>query len=201
MTLLAAPSGVQSAARLTLTGGSDAEDDATLLARLLDYMRNPPSGGTAADYRRWAREVPGVADAQVYPLRQGAGTVDVVITGPDGIPGEDVVAACQAHIDAERPVTALATVYAPLALPVDMTLKLRVAAAATLESLRPDVRAALETEIAALRPGETLVLSRCAAAVSGLAGVADVVITAPAANVQPTDLQWCRLGTLTLEAL
>lgn len=44
-------------------------------------------------------------------------------------------------------------------------------------------------------------LSRCAAAVSGLAGVADVVITAPAANVQPTDLQWCRLGTLTLEAL
>ena len=73
VTLLAAPSGVQSAARLTLTGGSDAEDDATLLARLLEYMRNPPSGGTAADYRRWAREVPGVADAQVYPLRQGAG--------------------------------------------------------------------------------------------------------------------------------
>ena len=32
VTLLAAPSGVQSAARLTLTGGSDAEDDATLLA-------------------------------------------------------------------------------------------------------------------------------------------------------------------------
>lgn len=201
VTLLAAPSGVQPAARLTLAGGTDAEDDAALLARLLDYMRNPPSGGTAADYRRWAREVPGVADAQVYPLRQGPGTVDVVITGPDGIPGENVVDACQAHIDAERPVTAWVNVYAPLPLSVDMTLRIRVEAAATLESLRPDVRAALESVFAALRPGDALVLSRCAAAVSGLAGVADVVIAAPAANVQPTALQWCRSGVMTLEAL
>ena len=44
VTLLAAPSGVQSAARLTLTGGSDAEDDATLLARLLEYMRGAGRG-------------------------------------------------------------------------------------------------------------------------------------------------------------
>lgn len=201
VTLVAAPSGVRSTATITLTGGSDAEDDATLLARLLDYMRNPPSGGTAADYRLWAREVPGVADAMIYPLRQGAGTVDIVITGTDGIPGDDIVAACQAHIDAERPVTALATVYAPVPLSVDMTLKIKVEGASTLVSLRPDVLDALETEIATLRPGEPLVLSRCAAAVSGLAGVADVVISEPAANVQATDLQWCRLGTLTLEAL
>ena len=201
VTLMAAPSGVQSSALITLAGGTDAEDDATLLARLLDYMRNPPSGGTAADYRRWAQEVPGVADAQVYPLRQGAGTVDVVITGTDGIPGEDIVEACQAHIDAERPVTALVTVYAPIPLSVDMTLKIRVENAATLESLRPDIRAALESEIDSLRPGDPLTLSRCAAEVSGLSGVADVVITVPAANVQTTDLQWCRLGTLTLEAM
>ncbi len=29
--------------------------------------------------------VPGVADATVYPLRQGPGTVDIVIVGEDGI--------------------------------------------------------------------------------------------------------------------
>ncbi|WP_300710906.1 baseplate J/gp47 family protein [uncultured Desulfovibrio sp.] len=201
VTLLAAPSGVQSTARLTLTGGSDAEEDSALLARLLDYMRNPPSGGTAADYRRWAREVPGVAEAQVYPLRQGPGTVDVVISGPDGIPGADVLDACRAHIDSLRPVTAQANVYAPEALPVDMTLALAVEEAATLVSLRPDVLAALTAEFDALRPGEPLILSRCAAAVSGLAGVADVIVRLPQANVRPTALQWCRPGELTLEAL
>lgn len=144
---------------------------------------------------------PATRAAGTLSLRQGPGMVDVVITGPDGIPGEDVVDACQAHIDAERPVTAWVNVYAPLPLSVDMTLRIRVEAAATLESLRPDVRAALESVFAALRPGDTLVLSRCAAAVSGLAGVADVVIAAPAANVQPTALQWCRPGVMTLEAL
>lgn len=201
VTLLSAPSGVLSSARLTLAGGTDAEDDAALLARLLEYMRNPPSGGTAADYRRWAREVPGVADAQVSPLRQGPGTVDVVISGPDGIPGTDVLEACRAHIDSLRPVTAWVNVYVPSALPVDMTLALSVSGSASLAGLRPDVLAALAAEFAALRPGEPLILSRCAAAVSGLADVADVAVRLPQANVRPTALQWCRLGELTLEAL
>ena len=73
VTLLSAPSGVLSSARLTLAGGTDAEDDAALLARLLEYMRNPPSGGTAADYRRWAREVPRRGRRPGLPPAAGAG--------------------------------------------------------------------------------------------------------------------------------
>lgn len=201
VTLIAAPSGVQSRALLTLEGGTNPETDADLLSRLLDYMRNPPSGGTKADYRRWAREVPGVTDAQVYPLRQGPGTVDVVITGADGIPGADVVQACQAHIDTERPLGAHATVYAPVLLSVDMTLALRVSGTATLQSLRGPVADALLAQFSALRPGDPLILARCIAAVSGLEGVVDVAIRDPTANPSPTALQWCRPGELTLEAL
>ena len=115
VTLLSAPSGVQAKALLDLEGGTDAETNASMLTTLLDYMRNPPAGGTAADYRRWARSVPGVADATVYPLRQGPGMVDIVIVGEDGMLGVDVVAACQAKIGAERPCTAKAAkVYAPV---------------------------------------------------------------------------------------
>lgn len=201
ITLVSAPSGVQATGLLDLDGGTDAETDAALLDRLLDYMRTPPAGGTAADYRRWAREVPGVADAQVYPLRQGPGTVDVVITGQDGIPGADVVAAAQAHIDAERPLGCQATVYAPVPLPVHMSLALRVSGDATLLTLRGPVLAALEAQFALLRPGDALVLARCIAAVAGLEGVADVAVLQPAANPAPTALQWCRLGELALEAL
>lgn len=201
VTLVSAPAGVQSRGFVTISGGTDAESDSDLLGRLLDYMRNPPSGGTEADYRRWAMEVPGVADAQIYPLRQGAGTVDVVIAGTGGIPGPDVVEACQKRIDEERPLGAMVNVYAPIALPVDMTLRLRVSGTFTLLSLRGQVKDALQAQFDALRPGEPLVLARCIAAVSGLEGVADVEIAAPAANPVPAALQWCRLGELALEAL
>lgn len=201
VTLLAAPSGVQSTALLDLDGGTDAETDSSLLGRLLDYMREPPAGGTAADYRRWAREVPGVADAQVYPVRQGPGTVDVVITGEDGIPGADVVAACQAHIDEECPLGIQATVYAPVLLTVEMPLALRVEGHATLLTLRPLVLEALAAQFALLKPGEPLVLARVIAAVSGLEGVADVAVRQPAANPAPTALHWCRLGEVVLEAM
>ena len=48
VTLVSAPSGVQAKAALTLAGGTDAEGNASMLTTLLDYMRNPPAGGTAA---------------------------------------------------------------------------------------------------------------------------------------------------------
>ena len=50
LTLTAAPSGVLSAAAIvTMSGGTDIEGDASLLARLLFELRNPPCGGAAHD--------------------------------------------------------------------------------------------------------------------------------------------------------
>lgn len=201
VTLLNAPDGVRGKGVLVLTGGTDAESDAALLQRVLFYMRNPPGGGNAADYRRWALEVPGVTEAKVYPLRQGPGTVDIVIMGEAGIPGSDVVNACQTHIDEMRPVTARSVVYAPLPLPVDIALRIRVGGDATLETLRGPVEESLAAQFDLIQPGETLVLSKLLAAVVELPGVADAVMDKPAANVRAEAMQWPRLGTVTVEAL
>lgn len=201
ITLLSAPFGVQSTGKLTLSGGTDAEKDAALLARLLLYMRNPPGGGNMADYKRWALEVDGVTGATVYPLRQGAGTVDIVIIGENGIPSAEVVATCQAHIDAARPCTASVTVYAPTPHPVNIALKMRVSTGQTLIGVKPAVTEVLSAQFALLSPGESVVLSKLLAAVVGLSVVTDAVITVPAANVIISGLLWARLGTVTLEAL
>ena len=96
VTLMQPPTGIEAVGTATITGGADAESDASLLSRLLDYMQNPSGGGNAADYRRWARSVAGVGEAYVYPLRQGAGTVDIVIIGDGVIASDEVVQAAQA---------------------------------------------------------------------------------------------------------
>lgn len=201
VTLLAAPTGVRGKGSLDLTGGTDPESDASLLQRLLFFMRNPPGGGNAADYRRWAMEVPGVVEARVYPLRQGAGTVDIVVMGENGVPDAAVVAACQKYLDEMRPVTARSTVYAPLPLPVNMRLRIRVRDDATLLSLQSAVEETLAARFQLLRPGDTLVLSRLLAAVVGLSGVEDAAIVEPAANVPAEAMQWLRLGAVTLEGM
>lgn len=202
VTLLSAPSGIQSKGRLTLSGGSNAEDDSSLLARLLFYMRNPPGGGNAADYVRWSLEVPGVSGATVYPLRQGPGTVDIIISGEDGIPSVDVVTACQVHIDTMRPVTAKAsTVYAPVPLYVDTRWKLRPQNGHSLQSLHAAVTTVLAAQFALLVPGQPVIVARLLAALAGLSGVADVALLAPVANVHVEGLHWARLGSVSLEAM
>ena len=90
-----------------LTGGLDQEADEALRARVLARKRQPPQGGSKADYVAWALAQPGVTRAWCYPLNRGAGTVDVAFVmdlRSNIIPLSADVTAVQAAIDAVRPV-------------------------------------------------------------------------------------------------
>lgn len=104
LNLSGAASGIDASATvISLAGGGPVESDVDLLARLLDVIRNPPAGGNKHDYKKWALEVAGVANAYVYPLRRGIGTVDVVITAAGGLPSAELITTVQTYIDARRP--------------------------------------------------------------------------------------------------
>ena len=188
------------AASTALAGGADEESDGSLRARLLARMREPPRGGTKADYELWG--LSGHADvtrAWPRPLAGGLGTVTVYVmtdyATDDGIPDAAVVAAVQAYIDARRPVTADVTVAAPAAVELDFTIN----------SVMPDtaaVRAAIEAEVADLilrqsEPGGTILISHIREAISTAAGEYDHVLVAPAANVQHTAAQIAVMGAIT----
>lgn len=203
LTLVVAPGGVNSAAVSgAMTGGADTESDAALLARLLTRIQAPPQGGAAYDYEAWALAVAGVTGAYVYPLRRGAGTVDVLITAAGGLPGAPLIASVQAAIDLARPVTADCLVLAPVAVPVAVTAALTLAGGTTLATATAAITAALTAYFTSLVPGDTARLSRIRALISDSPGVVDYVLTAPVANtvtlVDSTHVEMPTLGVITL---
>lgn len=204
--LMAAPSGLASRVSFaSMDGGVDEEDDAALLARLLELIRRPPAGGNRHDYRRWALEVPGVSAAYVYPLRRGLGTVDVVITAQDSLPSADTLAAVQAHIEDLRPVTAKnCLVLAPTPRPVDIEVALTVDGT-TVQAVTEPLRQVLAAHFSSLAPGSKLYKSRLEALISDLPGVVDRQLLSPADNIAPTvnekTVEWLRLGKLTVRGM
>lgn len=186
LTLSQPVAGIQSAATVAaggISGGSDAETDDELRARLLARIQEPPHGGAARDYVAWALEVPGVTRAWVYPQEMGPGTVTVRFVrdnDPDLIPDSGEVATVYAYIEDLRPVTAELFVVPPIAAPLDFEIQ-----------LNPDtvaVRAAVQAELTDLlrreaEPGGTVLISRVREAVSTAAGESDNVVVSPAANV------------------
>lgn len=205
--LTSPPLGLDSSATLSaeLAGGVDAESMASVLTRLLDIIRNPPAGGAAYDYRRWALEVDGVASATVLPKRRGPTTVDVVITGADGVPSQSVIDACASYINEVRPVTAEVFVYAPLVRVVDAVAQVELAAGYTLADVQAAADTAYAQSLGALLPGDTLRRSRIDTLISNLAGVVDRVVQTPDTNVPATDVAdavgWIRPGTITLSLM
>lgn len=148
------------------TAGADQEDDDSLLARLLDRIRNPPQGGALHDYVSWALAQPGVTRAWAYKAWMGAGTVGVafVMDGRENIfPLAADVAAVQAALDELRPVTAELYVFAPTPAPVDIVLRVSPDTAA--------VQTAISAELADFfaregEPAGTIYMSRLSEAVS-----------------------------------
>lgn len=202
---MAAPAGVQTACVLReVVGGTDAESDASLLERLLTRIRRPPAGGNKYDYKEWALEVDGVEAAFVYPLRRGLGTVDVVITSNNDLPSDDTVAKAQAYIDDVRPVTAReAKVLKPTVRRVNFTIKVKLSGV-DLATMTAEIRKALEDYFNLLIPADSLIVSQCEAIVSDLIGVVDRRFVAPTANLQAdtiTNVEWFRLGTVTVEEM
>ncbi|WBQ81087.1 baseplate J/gp47 family protein [Salmonella enterica subsp. enterica serovar Bispebjerg] len=201
--LVSAPMGINGRVVVkSLTGGTDEESDGELLDRLLDIIRRPPAGGNRYDYRRWAMEVPGVSSAWVYPIRRGAGTVDIAITSAGGLASDEIIRNVQAHIDDVRPVTARnALVLSPQLRRIDFDVIVK-AEGVTLEQLRPDVERTIRDAMARIAPGQPLIRSNIETLISLLPGVTDRTIVTPAANViaqvDGKRLEWLLPGVISV---
>lgn len=107
------------------SGGFEAESDADLLERYMEKVSRPNVSGNKYQYEEWAKEMSGVGNVQVVPLRNGAGTVKVIITNADNLPAsEELVSEVQAYIDENRPVGANVTVVSAASVTINISVQL-----------------------------------------------------------------------------
>ena len=190
-----------------LTGGDDGDsgDAGTerVRTRLLQRLQQPPAGGADGDYIGWALDVAGVTRAWTYPTELGLGTVVVRFVRDNDVgsifPDAGEVAAVQASLDANRPITAVATAVAPTSLAVAFTIHLIPDNA--------DTRAATTAELTDLlarvaEPGDgagrgTVLLTAIRTAIGVAAGVTNYTMTVPSADVVPATGQLPVVGTIT----
>lgn len=182
-----------------LTGGTAQENDEALRTRLAGHVQRPPQGGAEHDYIAWAKTVPGVTRVWVAVRRPTVGVVTVRFmmdeTYPDGMPRPGDIAAVQAVLDEQRPLTALPIAMAPVPLSVSVSI-------ANLLPSAPAVRQAVEAELRDLFKhgtvvGERLPISHIREAISRATGENDHLLIEPAGDVFPGEGQIPVLGGVT----
>tara|TARA_R100000458_G_scaffold26452_2_gene23930 strand:- start:7645 stop:8673 length:1029 start_codon:yes stop_codon:yes gene_type:complete len=201
LTLISPIAGIQSQAAVTaagLSGGADQEDVESLRGRVLMRLRQPPCGGSRGDYESWALAAhASVTRAWVYRHELGLGTVTVRLVCDrldDPIPTTAVLEAVAAYIEQVRPVTAEVYVVAPVAVPVDFTLRVVPDTAAVRAGVLSSLVDLLRRES---EPGGTLLLSHIKEAISRVAGETDHVLSAPVADVVLGTGEFAVMGAIT----
>lgn len=198
-----------------IDGGADRESKEDALARLLQKIRDTPSGGGPGDYVTWALEAStNVTRAWELPNQLGPGTVQVLIANdniPSVAPSASTVSIVQDYLQKVETatggwekITGVAPVSAVVTVTAVATKTLNYAATVELESgaVQATVKAAIEAAVAAMikrlaEPGVTITTSQILAAIMGVQGVKTATLTTPAADVTHTTTQIPIVGSFT----
>ena len=166
-----------------LTGGTEEEDDASLIARIVEFNKSQGESyvGSASDYKRWAMSVPGVGSATVISAQDTSGTVTIILTDSNGDPATEQL--CTSVYDyimkpdapGERlaPTNAILKVEPPTTMQISIKATVELADDATLESVKTACAAQLALYLPEAMEAKEIKYSRIWGVLSATEGVED----------------------------
>lgn len=180
------------------SGGSDAEDDEVLRARILESYQRLPNGANAAWYEQTAMGHAGVAAARAVGRARGPGTVDVYIAGETGLPGAALLEAVQTDLQEKREIAVDVRVRAPQARAVNVAAAIAVKEGADFAAVRARAELAIASRFTGRLLGKPVLLAELGSWIYALDGVANYRLSAPAADLPADDTVLPVLGTLAV---
>jgi uncharacterized phage protein gp47/JayE len=144
--------------------GEEEESDDSLRERFLANLMKTAFGGNIAQYRQWAKEIPGIGGVQVYPVWAGGGTVKLSIIDTDyNSCSSEFCQTILEKFDPENsggetglglgiaPIGHRVTVSTPLPRTINVSGKITLLPGYKLETLLPQIKLALEEYLLSLR--------------------------------------------------
>lgn len=144
--------------------GEEEESDDSLRERFLANLMKTAFGGNIAQYRQWAKEIPGIGGVQVYPVWAGGGTVKLSIIDTDyNSCSSEFCQTILEKFDPENsggetglglgiaPIGHKVTVSTPLPRTINVSGKITLLPGYKLETLLPQIKLALEEYFLSLR--------------------------------------------------
>lgn len=155
--------------------GTDDETDEALFRRLQFRLQNQPGCGTAADYKRWALEIPGVGYARV---KVGAGEITTFIADDDCGPVSSAqISAVMANFDEKRPLGAVVGVSSATVRSASIAATVQLFDGYSLQEVQAAYEDMLHSyigEIAFDDRTDVLTLARLSHYLMSIEGVADI---------------------------
>ncbi len=183
LTLVEAVASVSPSAQVladNLQPGFNEEDDDALRSRLFSHLRHPGQGGSEADYKNWAKSIPGVGNVWVYAKEQQVFLTFLTTDANHPIPTYQHVEIVSSHILNQKPLGIRINVFALTGIPV----KLEISSFPEMMSFIPRVETALKNYfLKELQPEKRVSLLILSQVISQVTRTGNFKITSPAADI------------------
>jgi uncharacterized phage protein gp47/JayE len=181
----------------TAGGGNEEESDPELRRRARSFFLTL-RGGTLDALEFGALTVATVRVARA--TESATGLVTLVVADSDGNSTLQMIADVIAAIQTYRAAGSIVTVAGGTQLLINVAAQLVLEDGVDIGVVGPLAEEAIEAEMAKLRQGEVVYLTKLASSAIAVdpAGIKTCIVTAPAADVTPTSIQTPRAGTVTV---
>ena len=120
-----------------ISSGTDIETDEELRNRYFETIKKSYTSGNVAHYEAWTTEVPGVGLCKVYPLKNGNGTVEIVITDSNMLgASSELIENVKANIEEKRPIGANVSVVSATEKAINIKTNITLANGYTVEEIK-----------------------------------------------------------------
>ena len=194
-----------------MTGGYDEETDEALRERYYNDLTIVQNGANANSYTKWALDVSGVGRVKVFPLANGANTVEVCVIGSDMRPAAaSLVKAVQDYIDpgitgsgaGVAPMGAYCTVTTAAAKSINITCVATLMPGYSQATVLANIKAKITAYLQSVAfTGTYVSYAKVADAVMDAEGVSDYAamkVNGGTDNIPIADREVAVLGTISI---